>query len=65
MRQKLVEYMFVVLQTGHGHQKTLNDLPGLPSVVGLRVGALQTVKSRFYCLGRNKLGRSYFKTFTI
>lgn len=40
MRQKLVERMFVVFQTGHGHQETLYHLPGLPSVVGLRVGTL-------------------------
>lgn len=40
MRQKLVERMFVVFQTSHGHQETLYHLPGLPSVVGLRVGTL-------------------------
>lgn len=43
MRQKLVERVLVVFQAGHGHQETLDDLPGLPSVVGLRVGTLQTV----------------------
>lgn len=50
MRQKLVESVLVVIQTGHGHQETLNDLPGLSSVVGLRVGALQTVEGRLYRL---------------
>lgn len=55
MRQKLVERMLVVFQTGHGHQETLNDLPGLPSVVGLCIGTLQTVESCLYCLGRKKL----------
>lgn len=65
MRQKLVECMLVVFQTGHGHEETLNDLPGLSSVVGLCVGTLQTVESCLYCLGRNKLDKSYFKIFTF
>lgn len=51
MREKLVKGVLVVIQTGHGHQETLNDLPGLSSVIGLRVGALQTVQSRLYGLG--------------
>lgn len=51
VRQKLVESMFVVVQTGHCHEETLNDLPGLPSVVRLRVRALQAVQSRLYRLG--------------
>lgn len=46
MRQELVESVLVVIQAGHGHQEALNDLPGLPSVVRLRVGALQTVEGR-------------------
>lgn len=43
MRQKLVERVLVVIQTCHGHQETLNDLPGLSSVVWLSVGTLQTI----------------------
>lgn len=57
--------MFVVFQTGHGHQETLDDLPGLPSVVGLCIGTLQTVESCLYCLERNKLNRSHFKNFIL
>lgn len=65
MGQKLIECMFVVFQTGHCNQETLNDLPGLPSVVGLCVCTLQTIKSRLYCLQSNKLWKSYFNTSTI
>lgn len=65
MGQKLIECMFVVFQTGHCHQETLNDLPGLPSVVGLCVSTLQTIKSRLDCLRRNKLCKSNFNTSTI
>lgn len=54
MREKLVEGMFVVIQAGHGHQETLDDLPGLSSVVRLCVGALQTVESRLDRLERNQ-----------
>lgn len=53
MREKLVECMLVVLQTGHRHQKALDHLPGLTSVVGLRVGTLQTVQSRLNGLRKN------------
>lgn len=49
MRKKLVQSVFVIVQTGHGHQETLNDLPGLSSVVRLCVGTLQTVEG---CLDR-------------
>lgn len=50
MRQELVESVFVVIQTRHGDQEALNDLPGLSSVVRLRVGALQAVQRRLDCL---------------
>ena len=44
--QELVEGVLVVVQAGHCDQEALDDLPGLPAVVGLRVGALQAVQSR-------------------
>lgn len=43
MRQKLVQSVLVVIQTSHCHQETFNDLPGLPPVVRLCVGAFQAV----------------------
>lgn len=45
--EKLVEGVFVVLQTHHGHQEALDHLPRLPPVVGLSVGTLQAVQSSF------------------
>lgn len=42
--------MFVIIQAHHGHQEALDDLPGLPAVIGLRVGALQTVQGCLNCL---------------
>lgn len=65
MRQKLVESVLIVIQTGHGHQETLNDLPGLSPVVGLCVGTLQAVQSCLYGLGGNTQYKSSFKIFTI
>lgn len=61
MREKLVERMLVVLQTGHRHQEALDHLPGLTSVVGLCVGTLQTVQSRLNGLRGNNSENSYFK----
>ena len=60
MREELVEGVLVVVQTGHGHQETLDDLPGLASVVRLRVGALQTVQSRLYRLERNIQDKPFY-----
>lgn len=54
MGQKLIECVFVVVQAGHRHQETLDDLPSLPPVVGFCVSTLQTIQSRLYCLQRNK-----------
>lgn len=53
--------MLVVFQTGHRHQETLDHLPGLTSVVGLRVGTLQTVQSRLDCLGGKEFGQFLFQ----
>lgn len=64
MRQKLVESVLVVIQTGHGHQETLNDFPGLSPVVGLRVGTLQTVESRLYGLEK-KYTRQIFILYSL
>lgn len=65
MREKLVECMLVVLKAGHGHQEALDHLPGLTSVVGFRVGALQTVQSCLNGLGGKNSDNSYFKIVTI
>lgn len=64
MREKLVECMLVVLKTGHRHQEALDHLPGLTSVVGLRVGTLQTVQGRLNGLKGKNLNNSYFEIVT-
>lgn len=63
VREKLIESVLVVIQTGHGHQETLNDLPGLASVVRLSVGTLQTVESRLDRLERNTHKSYIYFTF--
>jgi len=64
MRQELVEGVLVVVQAGHGHQETLDDLPGLSPVVRLRVGTLQAVQSRLDRLEGNTYHISPFKSST-
>lgn len=59
--------MFVIIQAHHGYQEALDDFPRLPPVIGLRVGALQTVQGSLDCLEQNKRESRHFLflAFTI
>lgn len=52
--------MFVIIQAHHGHQEALDDLPRLPAVIGLCVGALQTVQGCLNGLEWNRTEPRHF-----